>query len=53
MKVSINAGGGRKIVFEDYEGGDNLVKVSVFEGKEIFVIGTIAVKDIRRLGKAF
>jgi|TARA_B110000444_G_C18705622_1_gene531163 hypothetical protein len=53
MKITITAGGGRKIVFEDYEGGDNLVKVSVFEGKEIFVIGTIDAKELRRLGKAF
>jgi hypothetical protein len=53
MKVTINAGGGRRIVFEDYEGGENLVKVSVIEDKSVFVIGTVEAKEIRRLGKAF
>lgn len=53
MKVTVNAGGGRRIVFEDYEGGENLIKVSVVEAGSIFVIGTVEAKDIRRLGKAF
>ncbi len=53
MKVTISAGAGRKIIFEDYEGGDNLVKVSVHDGKDIFVIGTVESKELRRLGKAF
>ena len=53
MKVTMDAGGGRRLVFKDYEGADNLVKVSVVEGKSIFVIGTIEAKEIRRLGKAF
>lgn len=53
MKVTLDAGGGRRIVFEDYESAENLVKVSVVESGSIFVIGTVDVKDIRRLGKAF
>ncbi len=54
MKVILDAGGGRTIVFEDYgESDSKLVKVSVIESGDIFVIGTLPVGEIRRLGKSF
>ena len=42
------------MVIEDYgESDSKLVKVSIIEGKDIFVVGTIPVGEIRRLGKSF
>ena len=54
MKVALDAGAGRNLVFEDYgESDSKLVKVSVIESGDIFVIGTLPVGEIRRLGKSF
>ena len=54
MRVHLDAGGGRTIVVEDYgEADSKLVKISIIEGGDIFVVGTIPVGEIRRLGKSF
>ena len=54
MKVILDTVGGRKMVVEDYgEADSKLVKVSILEGGDIFVVGTIPVGEIRRLGKSF
>jgi hypothetical protein len=54
MKVILDAGGGRKMVVEDYgESDSKLVKVSIIESCDIFVVGTIPIGEIRRLGKSF